>query len=302
MSTIATASGEVNPDALPSAERAVRDYHPWRWGISVVFTLILLRAGWGFIGNENMQWHVVGQYLFHPMVLRGLMMTLLLTVISMAVGYALGMALALFRMSSIIPMQAFALWFVWLFRSVPTLVMLIFLYNIALLIPEVRVAIPFGPELWSADTNRLVTPFVAAIIGLGFHKAAYMSEIIRAGFLSVDEGQRQAAKALGMGQMTTFLRVIVPQSMRVIIPPTGSEIISTLKLTSLVSVISMSDMLYTVETIYSRTFQTIPLLLVACIWYLAITSLLQFGQRYVERYFGRGYEARSAGNIARTEG
>lgn len=228
-------------------------------------------------------------------------MTLILTAFSMAVGYTLGTALALFRMSSILPLQAFAIWFIWLFRSVPTLVLLIFLYNISLLIPQVRIAIPFGPELWSAETNSLVTPFVAAVIGLGFHKAAYMSEIIRAGFLSIDEGQRQAAKALGMSQTTTFLRIILPQSMRVIVPPTGSEIISTLKLTSLVSVISMSEMLYTIETIYSRTFQTIPLLLVACIWYLTLTSILQFGQRYVERYFRRGYEPSQASTTARAE-
>lgn len=295
-------SSRVKTDALPSADQAVGHYHPWRWVLSILFTLIFFRACWGFISNDNMQWHVVWQYLLHPTVLRGLMMTLLLTAVSMAVGYSLGTALALCRMSRILPLQAFAIWFIWLFRSVPTLVMLIFLYNAALLIPEVRIAIPFGPELWSVDTNRLVTPFVAAVIGLGFHKAAYMSEIIRAGFLSIDEGQRQAAKALGMSQTTTFLRIVLPQSMRVIIPPTGSEIISTLKLTSLVSVISMSEMLYSVETIYSRTFQTIPLLLVACIWYLVLTSLLQLGQRYVERYFRRGYETSSAGTIARTEG
>ncbi|MCB0916823.1 MAG: amino acid ABC transporter permease, partial [Actinobacteria bacterium] len=194
-----------------------------------------------------------------------------------------------------------ALGFTWLFRSIPTLVLLIFLYNIAILVPRVVIGIPFGPEFWSADTNNLVTPFVAALIGLGFHKAAYMSEIIRAGLLSVDDGQRQAARALGMGQATMLRRVVLPQAMRVIVPPTGSEIIATLKLTSLVSVISMSDLLYTVETIYSRTFQTIPLLLVAVIWYLVLTSILQLIQRQIERYFGRGYRLPGAESVRTSE-
>ncbi|WP_052958117.1 amino acid ABC transporter permease [Aquamicrobium sp. LC103] len=275
----------------PSVAEAVGYWRPWRWLVSIIFTLLVAQFLVTLALNPNMQWHVVLDYMFHPVVLRGLMMTLLLTFLAMLVGFTLGTGLALFRLSPILPMQMFALGFTWLFRSIPTLVLLIFLYNLAILIPEVSLKIPFGPTLWSQDTNVLVTPFVAAIIGLGFHKAAYMSEIIRAGLLSVDDGQRQAATALGMSSGTTLRRIVLPQAMRVIIPPTGSEIISTLKLTSLVSVISMSDLLYTIETIYSRTFQTIPLLLVACIWYLVLTSILQFAQRYVERYFGRGYRA-----------
>lgn len=282
--------------ALPDAARAERQWHPWRWAISIFVVLLGLRFLLLIGTNPNLQWPVVADYMFNPVVLRGLVMTLWLTCLAMVVGFVLGTALALFRMGNIKPLAWFALGFTWVFRSVPTLVLLIFLYNISILIPVLELRIPFGPLLWSERTNDLVTPFVAATIGLGFHKAAYMSEIIRAGLLSVDDGQRQAAVALGMSKSTMLRRIILPQSMRVIVPPTGSEIISTLKLTSLVSVISMSDLLYTVETIYARTFQTIPLLLVACLWYLILTSILQFGQRYVERHFGRGYRSAQQGN------
>jgi polar amino acid transport system permease protein len=270
---------------------------PWgRWAVGLLCTLIVLRIVWSAAANPNLQWDVVWTYMFDPTILRGLGMTLWLTFLAMVIGFTLGTALALFRMSQVLPMQYSALVFVWLFRSIPTLVLLIFLYNIAILIPEVSIKIPFGPVLWSANTNNLVTPFVAAVIGLGFHKAAYMSEIIRAGLLSIDDGQRQAATALGMSSAKMLRRIVLPQAMRVIVPPTGSEIISTLKLTSLVSVISMSDLLYTVETIYSRTFQTVPLMMVACIWYLLLTSILQLVQRRIEDHFGKGYRARGNGN------
>lgn len=277
------------PSSWPDAGGVSRHRSPWRWALSLVFTLVLLWLATS-LWNDNLQWPVVARYMLDPVVMRGLMMTLWLTCLAMVVGFVLGTVLALMRMSGVPPMAYFALGFTWIFRSVPTLVLLIFLYNLSILFPEVKIAVPFGPVLWSESTNDLVTPFVAATIGLGFHKAAYMSEIIRAGILSVDHGQRQAAMALGMSGRTTLRRVVMPQAMRVIIPPTGSEIISTLKLTSLVSVISMSDLLYTVETIYARTFETIPLLLVACLWYLILTSLLQYGQRHLERYFGRGYK------------
>lgn len=286
---------------LPDAKNAVPRPPITGLVVGVIFSLLAAQFLWTVAFNENMQWPVVAHYMVHPTVLRGLMMTLWLTVLAMVVGLVLGTVLALFRLSSIVPLRLAALGFTWLFRSVPTLVLLIFLYNIAILMPQVTLAIPFGPVLWSESTNELVTPFVAAIIGLGFHKAAYMSEIIRAGILSVDDGQRQAATALGMEGRTIIRRIVLPQAMRVIVPPTGSEIISTLKLTSLVSVISMSDLLYTVETIYSRTFETIPLLLVACIWYLLLTSVLQFVQQYIEVYFGRGFRSsRSIGKVNAT--
>lgn len=290
--SLSAASGGAIPAAnFPDVSKANKVWHPWRWAISIFIILLMLRVIVLIATNKNLQWDVVAAHMFDPVVLRGLGMTLWLTCLAMVVGFTLGTALALFRMSSIAPLSYFALGFTWLFRSVPTLVLLIFLYNISILIPTVELAIPFGPVLWSERTNDLVTPFVAATIGLGFHKAAYMSEIIRAGLLSVDDGQKQAATALGMSSTTMLRRVILPQAMRVIIPPTGSEIISTLKLTSLVSVISMADLLYTIETIYARTFQTIPLLIVACLWYLILTSILQTGQRYVERHFGRGYRS-----------
>jgi polar amino acid transport system permease protein len=172
--------------------------------------------------------------------------------------------------------------YVWIFRGTPVLVQIIFWSFIAALYPKIGLGFVHG------DANKLITPFAAAILALGLNEGAYMSEIVRAGLLSVDQGQTQAAHALGMTPLQTMRRIVLPQAMRVIIPPTGNESISMLKLTSLVSVIAYTELLYSAQLIYSRTYQTIPLLIVVSIWYLAITSVLSIGQYYLERRFGRG--------------
>ncbi len=171
------------------------------------------------------------------------------------------------------------------------LVQLLFWSNISYLFPPptgISIGIPFGPSFAHYDANTIVTFFTAAVLGLGFNEAAYMAEIVRAGILSVDEGQSEAAQSLGMTRWSTMRRIVLPQAMRVIIPPTGNEFISMLKTSSLASVIPLTELLYSVQIIYASTFQTIPLLLVASIWYLLITSVLTFGQYHLERYFGRG--------------
>jgi polar amino acid transport system permease protein len=222
-------------------------------------------------------------------VLDGLVVTLELTVIAMAIGIAGGVVLAVMRLSPN-PLISGASWlYVWFFRGTPVLVQLLFWSFISALYPKISLGIPFGgPELVSGDANRIITPFVAAILGLGLNEAAYMAEIVRAGILSVEEGQNDAAQALGMTRLQTMRRIVLPQAMRVIIPPTGNETISMLKTSSLVSVIAYKELLYSVQLIYAVSFLQIPLLIVASIWYLVITTLLSIGQYYVERRFGRG--------------
>jgi polar amino acid transport system permease protein len=167
-------------------------------------------------------------------------------------------------------------------------VQLLFWNFIAALYPKIGIGIPFGPEFFSIDANKAITPFVAAILGLGLNEGAYMSEIVRAGILSVDEGQTDAAHALGMTRLQAMRRIVLPQAMRIIIPPTGNETISMLKTSSLVSVIAYTELLYTVQLIYAQNYKQIPLLLVASLWYLLVTTLLSIGQYYLERRFGRG--------------
>jgi polar amino acid transport system permease protein len=189
------------------------------------------------------------------------------------------------------PLVSGASWtYIWFFRATPVLVQILFWGYIAALYPRFSLGIPFGPELASADANSLITPFVAGMLALGLNEAAYMAEIVRAGIISVDEGQIQAAKSLGMTRLLTMRRIVLPQAMRVIIPPTGNETISMLKTTSLVSVLAVTELLYTVQLIYSVNYRTIPLLIVASIWYLAVTTVLTIGQYYVERHFARGAE------------
>jgi polar amino acid transport system permease protein len=178
--------------------------------------------------------------------------------------------------------------YIWLFRGTPVLVQILLWYNIAALYPRFSVGIPFGPELTDFSTVSLITPFVAGVLALGLNEAAYMAEIVRAGIISVEAGQTEAAQSLGMTRLQTVRRIVLPQAMRVITPPTGNETISMLKTTSLVSVIATTDLLYSVQLIYSVNYRTIPLLIVACIWYLIITTLLSIGQYYLERRFGRG--------------
>jgi len=244
----------------------------------------------GLSTNKNFQWGVVGQYFTAPAILRGIVVTLELTVIAMVIGVALGVILAVMRLSPV-PVVSGAAWvYIWFFRGTPVLVQLLLWYNVASLTgPHPAVGIPLTHIVFfHLNANALITAFTAAILGLGLNEGAYMAEIVRAGILSVDEGQSEAAQSLGMTRLQTMRLIVLPQAMRVILPPTGNEVISMLKTTSLAAVIAVPELLGTAEIIYSRTFQTIPLLLVASIWYLIFTSLLTFGQFYVERYFSKG--------------
>ncbi|MGE5136800.1 MAG: amino acid ABC transporter permease, partial [Gemmatimonadota bacterium] len=200
----------------------------------------------------------------------------------------LGVLLAVMRLSAN-PLLSGSSWvYIWFFRGTPVLVQLLFWYNLAALYPKISLGVPFGPSFVTFSANSLITAFTAAILGLGLNEGAYMAEIVRAGILSVEHGQAEAAQALGMTRGLTMRRIVLPQAMRVIIPPTGNETISMLKTSSLASVITVTELLYAVQLIYSVNFKTIPLLIVASIWYLIATSVLTVGQYYIERHYARG--------------
>jgi polar amino acid transport system permease protein len=278
------------PGAPPSeALRAVPVRHPGRWVAAVIVVLLVVVAAHSVATNPRFGWGTVGDYLFQPRILRGLVKTLELTVIAMVIGIALGIVLAVMRLSVNPLVSSFSWFYIWLFRGTPVLVQILFWNNIAALYPRISFGVPFGgPEFFGGSANSVITPFAAAILALGLNEGAYMAEIVRAGIISVDEGQSEAAQALGMTRMQTMRRIVLPQAMRVIVPPTGNETISMLKTTSLVSVIATPELLYSAQLIYAVNFKVIPLLLVASIWYLAVTSVLSVGQYYVERRFGRG--------------
>ncbi len=276
--------GAGRPDDLV----AVPVRRPGRWiaaAIVVVVAAALIRS---VVTNPRFEWNVVGEYLFDRRILEGLLVTIELTVIAMAIGIALGVLLAVMRLSAN-PLVAGASWlYIWFFRGTPVLVQLLFWYYIAALYPKLGLGIPFGPAFVHPNVNTLITAFRAGILGLGLNEGAYMAEIVRAGMISVDEGQTDAAQSLGMSRVQTLRRIVLPQAMRVIIPPTGNETISMLKTTSLASVIAVTELLYSAEQIFAVNYKTIQLLIVASIWYIVCTSVLYVGQHYLERHYGRG--------------
>lgn len=238
--------------------------------------------------NAAFEWTVVFRYFLSGSVLAGLLRTLELTILAMVIGLLLGVVLAVMRLSTN-PLLSAASWlYIYVFRGTPLLVQLIFWFNLSALYPTLSLGIPFGPAIVSGSTNRMITPLGAAILGLALNEAAYLAEIVRGGLESVDPGQTEAAQTLGMTRMHTLRRVVLPQAMRVIVPPTGNETINMLKTTALVSVLAMPELLYSVQIIYSRTYETIPLLITASLWYLIVTSILTIGQFYVERHYGKG--------------
>jgi polar amino acid transport system permease protein len=277
-----------SPTGRPQEITAVPVRHPGRWIAAAIVLVIAAALIRSVVTTAGFEWDVVGEYLFDSRILDGLVVTIELTVIAMAIGIVLGVVLAVMRLS---PNQLIsrASWsYIFFFRGTPVLVQLLFWYNIAALYPKIALGIPFGPAFIHPDANSLITAFRAAILGLGLNEGAYMAEIVRAGIISVDEGQTDAAQSLGMTRVQTLRRIVLPQAMRVIIPPTGNETISMLKTTSLASVITVTELLYAGQLIYSVNFKVIPLLITVSIWYLVCTSVLYVGQHYLERYYGRG--------------
>jgi polar amino acid transport system permease protein len=268
-----------------AAIEAVPVRHPGRWvaaAIVAVIAVLLIRS---VATNPRFEWDVVGDYLFDDRILRGVVTTLELTVIAMVIGVVGGILLAIMRLSPNPMVSGASALYIWVFRGTPVLVQLLFWNFIAAVYPEITFGLPFV----HLNANDLIKPFTAAILALGLNEAAYMSEIVRAGILSVDEGQSEAAQALGMTRTQTMRRIVLPQAMRVIVPPTGNETISMLKTTSLASVIAVTELTYAAQLIYSQNYKTIPLLIVISIWYLLGTTILSIGQYFLERRFGRGF-------------
>ena len=272
----------------PDEMKTVPLRHPGRWAAAAAVFIAIGMIAHSVATNPKFQWHVVWQNMTKGVILDGLGLTLELTVIAMAIGIVLGIVLAVMRLSPN-PIVSTASWvYIWIFRGTPVLVQLLFWNSIGVLYSHISIGIPFGHHFLTGNSNTVITSFTAAILGLGLNEGAYMSEIVRAGVLSVDAGQTEAAQALGMNRLRIMRRIVLPQAMRVIIPPTGNETISMLKTTSLVSVISLSELLYAAQTIYDRTYQTIQLLIVASLWYLVVTSILSVGQYFIERRYARG--------------
>jgi polar amino acid transport system permease protein len=279
------------PSTTP--DRPQRVARARRFGPGLIVSVVVLLFGLSvffhaLVTAPTMQWHVVGKYLFSSLVLTGLLHTVELTAICEVLAVVTGGILAWLLLSGNVAWRSAVHAYQWFFRSVPELAQLIFWFNLALLFPQLKVGIPFGgPSFGSASTNEIVTPWLAAVVGIGLHEGAYLAEVFRSGIDSVEPGQREAARALGLTQRRGFWRVVFPQAMWVIIPNAGSRLIGTLKLTSLASILAIQELLYTVESIYARTFQTIPLLLVATVWYMVCVALLRVVQHLLERHYAR---------------
>lgn len=277
------------PRTAPEEIKAVPVRHPGRWvGVAVLAVLVAMLVN-GVVNNAAYRWDTVGKYVFDQRLSAAALVTLELTVLAMFFGVVLGVILAVMRLSPN-PILSSAAWvYLWIFRGTPVYTQLVFWGLISVLYPQLGLGIPFGPEFMSFQTQDVITFFVAAVIGLSLNESAYMAEIVRAGITSVDPGQQEAASALGMQRAHIMRRIVLPQAMRVIIPPTGNELISMLKTTSLVVAVPLTSELYSRSREISLSlFQPIPLLICAAIWYLAITSILMVGQYYLERYYARG--------------
>jgi len=268
--------------------KAVPVRHPGRWVAVVVLGVLAAMLVNAIFTNPRFNWPVVGEFAFSNVVLGGLRNTLILTLLAMAIGATGGLILAVMRLSPNPVLTGVAGGYIWFFRGTPVITQLVFWNFLASLFPTLGLGIPFGPEFVTFDTNKLIVQFTACLLGLGLNEAAYMAEIVRGGINSVDHGQTEAASALGMSRPQALRRVVLPQAMKVIIPPTGNETISMLKTTSLVVVVGYFELQTAVQSIYSRNFQAVPLLIVAALWYLVLTSVLSVGQMYLERYYGRG--------------
>jgi polar amino acid transport system permease protein len=285
MSTVERAR---RPGTRPGAVKAVPVRHPGRWVAIVIIGVLVAMAVNSIVTNSSWDWPFQLENAFSTPVLQGVATTLWLTVVAMLMGVVLGVILAVMRLSPN-PVLTGAAWFyIWLFRGTPVYVQLIIWATIGALYKQVSLGIPFGEAFVTFDTRTLIPNVVAALLGLGLNEAAYMAEIVRAGILSVDEGQTEAASALGMSRLLTLRRIVLPQAMRVVVPPTGNETISMLKTTSLVVAVPYYELLFNAQAIGTRTFRPFPMLIMASLWYLAMTSVLMIGQYYIERHYAKG--------------
>ena len=263
--------------------------HPWRWVAAAAIIVVLgllLNALWN---NENIAKQYIWQFIFDPRIIKGVWITLAVTLISMVIATILAIILAIMRMSSNPVLRGVSFLYIWFFRGTPLLVQIVFWGYLGLLYKQISLGVPLTDfHIFAVDTNTLIPAFVGGVIALSLNEAAYAAEIVRAGLLSIDHGQREAAYSLGMGPGYTLRRIILPQSMKVIIPPMGNETISMLKNTSLLAVVAVPELYTASSQISSGNLRQVELLIVASLWYLFITSVLSVPQFYLERYYARG--------------
>ena len=273
--------------AIPDDAQVFSRRQPWTPVAAIACLAVLGYVFWNLSQNPVIDQSVILEYLFKDVTLEGVAVTLYLTVVSMVIGLVGAIALAMMLLSSNWVLSSLARLYVWIFRGTPLLVQLIFWGYLGIFTPNLSLSLPFIGTLFSVPTAQVVTPMVAAMLALSLNEAAYAAEIVRGGILSVPRGQVEAARSVGMTQFRTFRRVVMPQALRVIIPPMGNEVISMLKATSLVSVIAGADLMTNLQRVYSQTFQIIPLLIVASIWYLFMVSILTIPQSWLERRYGQ---------------
>ena len=280
-------------DSRPEAIKAVPVRHWGRWIASVVILYIFAALIYSLARNKSLQWGVVGDYMFKPVILRAALLTIELTVIAMVLGAIGGTLLAVMRLSKNYVLSGLSWFYIWFFRGTPVYVQIVIWGFFGIMYPKFFIGLPFtGLAYGGWATNKVIGGLVAAVLALGLNEAAYAAELVRAGIISVDRGQTEAAESLGMSFPLTMRRIVLPQAMRVIIPPMGNETISMLKTTALVAVIgSVAELMTEVTHLYSQNFKIMPLLIVASLWYIIFTTLFTIGQHYLERYFGRGFGA-----------
>ncbi|NME77783.1 amino acid ABC transporter permease [Rhodococcus sp. 105337] len=262
--------------------------HPWRWATSAAVLIVVAQFAHGLATNPGWDWPTFAQYFTAASVLAALWMTIKLTLWGTILGFALGALLAVGRLSNNPVLQVVSWTYIWAFRSIPLIVQLLFWFNIAYLYRTLSVGIPFGPGFFSFNVTGVISGFTAAVLGLALHQAAYSAEIIRAGIISVDPGQVEAANALGIPRGRQFFRIVLPQAMRSILPNAANEVISLFKGTSIVSTMAIAELFYQVQVVFGRNGRVVPLLMVATVWYIILTTFLSIVQYYVERHYARG--------------
>ncbi|WP_406203053.1 amino acid ABC transporter permease [Kitasatospora sp. NBC_01560] len=299
VTTTAAASAPAKPTGRPVGRldvdtleglRTVRARHPWRWAAGAVALVVLVQFAHGLLTNPGWDWATFRLYFSADTILRAVGRTLELTVYGTVLGFLLGAVVAAMRLSSSVILQSIAWAYVWAFRSIPLIVQLVFWFNLSYLYKRFGIGIPFGPTFADFETIGVLGALGAAVLGLGLHQAAFAAEIIRGGIISVDAGQREAAAALGVPRWRQAWRIVLPQAMRGILPAAANEVISLFKGTSVVYVMAIGELFYQVQVVYGRTGRVVPLLMVATVWYVLLTTVLSIGQYYVERYFARGAE------------
>lgn len=275
--------------SLPIKPR--RSVSTWMAGALAVY-LVVAGADF-FLFNQNWKWPLVMDYLFSQRIMQGLLNTVVLTLVSTILGLVLGIVTAWAKLSPVAVLRSIASIYIWVVRAMPLLVLLLLIFFLAALVPTLGIGIPFGPSFFEVPTSEVISRFTAAVIGLSLYLGGKSAEVFRSGIIATDQGQFEACRAMGLSPWTTYSKVIGPQTIRVITPPMANEVITMFKNTSLVSVIGYTELLTTAQLIYARNFETIPLLTVAVIWYLVLTSIAMYGQAALEKRFGRGFSRRT---------